>query len=128
MRELGEEGEKVYMGIANKNGRGIGMAEEEYVLEEELVPEEEVFGRRTNSGVYLIALGTLILCVGVILAFLIFSDFSSQQTITIAIREVKGSTTYEIPWAGSILQLVASLIGIMAGAKLIDKGIALYGE
>ncbi|MFQ6137468.1 MAG: hypothetical protein ACE5PM_09870, partial [Candidatus Hydrothermarchaeales archaeon] len=111
-----------------KNGRGIGMAEEEYVLEEELVPEEEVFGRRTNSGVYLIALGTLILCVGVILAFLIFSDFSSQQTITIAIREVKGSTTYEIPWAGSILQLVASLIGIMAGAKLIDKGIALYGE
>lgn len=102
------------------------MDEEEYELEEEVMGEEEV-GKQTGTGTLLIGLGTLILCAGVALAFIIFSGFSSQDVITLTLTEVKGTTSYSGTW-WVVVQLTISLIIIWAGGKLIDKGIALRSE
>lgn len=104
------------------------MEEEEYELEEEIIGEEEGGGGvQVDTGTLLIGLGTLILCMGVALAFVIFSGFSSQEVITLTLTEVKGMTSYSGTW-WVVVQLIVSLIIIMAGGKLIDKGIALRGE
>ncbi|MFQ5975690.1 MAG: hypothetical protein ACE5J5_05190, partial [Candidatus Hydrothermarchaeales archaeon] len=100
------------------------MEEEEYELEEEIIGEEEGGGGvQVDTGTLLIGLGTLILCMGVALAFVIFSGFSSQEVITLTLTEVKGTTSYSGTW-WVVVQLIVPLIIIMAGGKLIDKGIA----
>ncbi len=103
------------------------MTEEEYELEEELIDEEEEEDRPIGSGTLLIGLGTLIILTGVALAFIIFAGFSSQDVITLTLTEVQGTTSYSGTW-WVIVQLIASLIIIWAGGKLIDKGTTLRGE
>ncbi|MEE8358173.1 MAG: hypothetical protein V3R82_02040 [Candidatus Hydrothermarchaeales archaeon] len=101
---------------------------EEYELEEEVIGEEET-GEETpiDFGIILIGLGTLILLTGVATAFIIFTAFSSQEVITLTLTETSGTTSYSGTW-WVIVQLVASLIIIWAGGKLIDRGIELRGE
>ncbi len=103
------------------------MDEEDFVLEEEYIGEEEKEAQQINAGTLLIGLGTLILCMGVALAFIIFAGFSSQDVITLTLTEVSGETSYSGTW-WVVVQLVASLVIIWAGGKLIDKGIVLRGE
>ncbi len=101
---------------------------EEYEPEEEIIDEEEAREKTPiDFGIILISLGTLTLLTGVATAFIIFSAFSSQEVITLTLTETSGTTSYSGTW-WVIVQLVASLIIIWAGGKLIDRGIELRGE
>ena len=96
-------------------------------MDEEFVDEGEDIIGEINPGILLTSLGTLILCAGVALAFIISSSFSSQEVLTLTLTEVTGKTAYSGNfWV--IIQLLASIIIIWAGGKLIDKGISFNRE
>lgn len=91
------------------------------------VAEEKERGR-FNPAMPLIVLGTIIVLASVSLAYLVFTNFRSQDTMTLVFIKDQQNLVYSIPWFGAIVKLLSTLVFILAGSKLIDKGVKLFGE
>ncbi|MFQ5974929.1 MAG: hypothetical protein ACE5J5_01250 [Candidatus Hydrothermarchaeales archaeon] len=98
---------------------------EEDLQEGETIGKEEG-GWQIDIGSLLIGLGTLILCIGVGLAFVLFPAFSTQEVVAVTLEKVEGTSYYTRTWL-DIVHLIASIIIIWVGVKVIDKGISLKG-
>lgn len=102
------------------------VAGEDVEVKEEEVEEGEK--KRFNPALSLIVIGTIIVIASVTLAFLVFLNFKAQDALTLVFIKDRENLIFSLPWTGAIIQLLSSLVFIIAGAKLIDRGINLFGE